>query len=244
MRGAALLAGFVSLAVAWLVPLHELMPGPFSAHMTMHMAVVAAAAPLVALGLAGGRLDPVRRLPRLFAPLPASIVELVVVRAWHAPALHHAARHEPAFLVLEQGSFLASALLVWLAAFGGNRESRPGRSAAGIVALLLTSMHMTLLGALLSLPPRALYAHHGVARGLSPLEDQHLGGAIMLAAGGIVYLAGGLVLAIELLGQGGSAAAHAGKRGSVQNAAREAARGGAGDIPPAARRARRRGALR
>ncbi|HEX6623277.1 MAG TPA: cytochrome c oxidase subunit II [Pyrinomonadaceae bacterium] len=45
----------------------------FFAHMTMHMGVVALAAPLVALGVAGARFDPVRRAPALFAPVSASI---------------------------------------------------------------------------------------------------------------------------------------------------------------------------
>jgi putative membrane protein len=74
------------------------------------------------------------------------------------------------------------------------------RSFAGPrLALLLTSMHMTLLGALLALPPRALYSHHAEGGALTPLEDQHLGGAIMLVAGGIAYLAGGLALTVEIL---------------------------------------------
>jgi putative membrane protein len=201
-------AGAAVLACAWLLPLGDFIPGPFSAHMTMHMAVVALGAPLVALGLAGGALDPVRRMPALLPAVPLSIVELVVVWAWHAPALHHAARHETVYFVLEQGSFFASALLVWFAAFGGDARLRGARAASGLVALLLTSMHMTLLGALLALPMRTLYAHHHAAPGsLDPLADQHLGGAIMLVAGGVAYLAGGLALAAELLRSPGGVAA-------------------------------------
>ena len=71
------------------------------------------------------------------------------------------------------------------------------RAAAGVVALLLTSMHMTLLGALLALSPRPLYAHAG--HGPSALDEQHLGGAIMLGVGGVSYLAGGLWLSVRLL---------------------------------------------
>jgi putative membrane protein len=64
----------------------------------------------------------------------------------------------------------------------------------------LTSMHMTLLGALLALTPRALYAGHGSAgSGIGAVEDQHLGGAIMLIVGGVSYLAGALVLMGEWL---------------------------------------------
>lgn len=200
MRVALSALGLVTLLCAWLGPLGELLPGPFAAHMTMHMGVVAVAAPLLAFGVCGTRFDPVRRAPALFAPVPASVLELVVVWAWHAPLLHHVARHSALGLWLEQGSFVLSGLLLWLSAFGGDAEQREQRRGAGILALLLTSMHMTLLGALLALPPRPLYAHvHGVSR-LSPLDDQHLGGAIMLGVGGIVYLLGGLWLTASLLG--------------------------------------------
>ncbi len=125
-----------------------------------------------------------------------------MVWARHAPAPHHAARHSAAWLAIEQGMFLASGLFVWLAAFGGDARRGGGRSAAGVIGLLLTSMHMTLLGALLALTPRPLYhhaAHAGGGHGLSPLDDQHLGGAIMLLAGGIAYLLGGLWLMVGLL---------------------------------------------
>jgi putative membrane protein len=163
------------------------------------MGVVAVAAPLLTLGMAGRRYDPVRQVPWLFAPLPASALELVVVWAWHTPALHHAARHGLVGLVVEQGSFLLAGLLVWLSAFGGAAEQRGNRTAAGVVGLLLTAMHMTLLGALLALTPRPLYAHAESFAGLTALEDQHLGGAIMLLVGGVSYLCGGLWLTVGLL---------------------------------------------
>jgi len=195
----ALLAGLAVLAAAWLGPLPALAPRYFSAHMTMHMAVVAIAAPLIALGVSGGRLDLTYRYPALFSPIPASLLELLVVWVWHAPALHHAARSSVAGLVLEQGAFLLSGLLVWLAAFGSESARSGIRAGAGVVALLLTSMHMTLLGALLALAPRALYTHGAIHTGRSPLDEQHLGGAIMLAVGGASYLAGGLWLSVRLL---------------------------------------------
>jgi putative membrane protein len=194
--------GIATLACAWFLPLRQILPGSFSAHMTMHMAVVAVAAPLLALGVAGGPFDPVRRAPRLFPPIRASLIELFVVWVWHAPALHHAAGRSAAILVVEQASFLASGLFVWLAALGGDAHARANRAGNGIVALLLTAMHMTLLGALLALPPRPLYAHgdhsaHGTMS--ATLSEQHLGGAIMLIGGAVAYLAGGLWLTLEVL---------------------------------------------
>jgi putative membrane protein len=196
-RRCLLAAGLFVLAVCWFVPWRQLVPGGFAAHMIVHMGVVAIAAPLVALGLAGGPADPVRRVPSLFPPIPISIIELLVVWAWHAPALHHGARHSTALFWLEQVSFLAAGLAVWLAAFGGAPHARADRRAAGIVALLLTFMHMTLLGALLGLSPRALYDHPGPTA--ESLVDQHLGGVLMVLAGAVSYLAGGLWLMIDML---------------------------------------------
>lgn len=199
MRASLLGLGGLVLALAWWLPLEAALPGPFSTHMTIHMSVVAIAAPLLAAGVAGGPLDPARRYPGLFPPIAASLVELLVVWIWHAPALHLAARASDAVHLLEQGSFLGSGLWLWLSALGGDARRRTERAAFGIVALLLTAMHMTLLGALLALPPRPLYGGPGHLAVGAALRDQHLGGAIMLAVGGVAYLLGGLLLARALL---------------------------------------------
>lgn len=199
MRRALLICGALTLAAVWLGPLPQLARQSFWAHMTMHMGVVAVAAPLLVLGVAGGRLDPVPKAPALFAPVPASVLELIAVWAWHAPALHHRARHDTLGLAAEQGTFLLVGLFLWLSALGGDVRRRAGRSATGVVGLLLTSMHMTLLGALLALTPRPLYSHMDGIAGLTPLQDQHIGGAIMLLVGGVSYLLGGLWLTAGLL---------------------------------------------
>jgi len=200
MRRVSLAIGLLVLAAAWLGPLPALASRAFFAHMVMHVAVIAVAAPLIGVGLAGSTVDPARRWPALFAPLPASAIEFVVVWAWHAPALHHAARELPGALIAEQGSFLACGLLLWLSAFGGADVLRATRAGAGIAGLLATSMHMTLLGTLLALAGRPLYAHAGAdPAGLTPLEDQQLGGMIMLLVGGAAYLIGGLCLLAGLL---------------------------------------------
>jgi putative membrane protein len=129
-----------------------------------------------------------------------SIFEFAVVWVWHAPAFHGAARHQIAVLVLEQASFLAAGLLLWLAVCGGDQAQRLFRRGAGIAALLFTSMHMTLLGALFALASRPLFVHAPEASPVSSLlADQHLGGAIMLLVGGAAYLLGGLWLTAGVL---------------------------------------------
>ena len=196
-RPLSLMLGLATLAAVWLGPLPAMADQLFVGHMVMHVMVVAVAAPLLAIGMAGGRMDVSSRIPVLFSPILASVVELFVVWAWHVPALHHIARTSMAAQVLEQASYLAVGLLVWLAAFGSVRHRRP---LAGIAGLLLTSMHMTLLGVLLAMSGKVLFEHTGSAlAGLSPLEDQQLGGVIMLIFGGTAYLLGGLCLLAGLL---------------------------------------------
>jgi putative membrane protein len=189
MRPGPLLAGLAALALIWTSPLLGPDRDSFTAHMLAHMGVVAIAAPLIALGL-----------PRLRPPIgavPASILELAVVWLWHAPALRAAAEVSPAVTALEQATFLAAGVLLWRASLAAG--------AAGAFALLLTSMHMTLLGALLSLTPRPLYGEGAVSclgLSLAAGQDQALGGTLMLLIGAGVYLAGGLALMAGELGRG------------------------------------------
>ena len=61
--------GLLALGAAWLGPLPALAAHAFAAHMTIHIIVVAVAAPLIAIGLAGRTFDPAARAPWLFAPV-------------------------------------------------------------------------------------------------------------------------------------------------------------------------------
>lgn len=201
MRAASFLLACLLLLGAWSGPLPEMTMSSFAAHMVLHVTLVAIAAPLIAVAVAGTRFDPTFHAPWLFAPLTALVIEFFVVWGWHAPSPHLAARLTHEGFVAEQVSFLCAGLLVWLSAFGGLAHDR-GRAAGGVAAMLLTSMHMTLLGALFLLAPRVLCTPpteiEGVLR-LTPLQDQQVGGTLMLAVGGLAYLAGGLVLARRLL---------------------------------------------
>jgi putative membrane protein len=200
MRAASIALAAAVLSAAWLGPLPALSTRSFAAHMTIHIAVVAVAAPLAALALAGTAADPVRRVPLLAAPIQASLFELAVVWAWHLPVLHRAARAESWTFALEQGSFAFAGFLLWMAALGGNPEQRRLRAGSSVAALLFTSMHMTLAGALFALANRPLFQHASGADALSALADQQLGGVIMLLVGGVSYLAGGLALTAVALG--------------------------------------------
>ena len=171
MRRASLIGGLCVLALVWLGPLLTAWRESLAAHMLAHMGVIALAAPLLALGLAGRMpmampgafpllTETRKRSSSLFlrnsgrktaahsswncsglAPVIASLVEFIVVWAWHAPAARLWAETATAGTIAEQLSFLGAGLFLWLSCLAGDNTSLS--RATGAFGLLLTSMHMT-----------------------------------------------------------------------------------------------------
>ncbi len=172
--------GLALLGVLWLLPLDDWLSADFPKHMLRHMGLVAVVTPLLVLGF------PRLTAPFALSPLLGAVAEFAVVWGWHLPGLHGFADRTAPGLVLEQGSFLIAGLLVWA---GALRAAQPLAGAGG---LLLTSMHMTLLGALILLAPRDLYA--AICGRAPDLVAQQMGGLMMLGIGTPIYLIVGLVL--------------------------------------------------
>lgn len=190
--------GFALLAGLWLGPLPAMSRTAFSAHMILHLGVVALVAPLLAIGLsrAGFRVD---RLEHAGAwTTIAFVFEMVVVWGWHAPSLHEAAARHLGMFMLQQISFLAVGLAVWVLAFA---TRTPGAMALAIFGFFLTFTHMTMLGMLLILAPTLIYPPELCigAFGFEALDDQAFGGMLMVGWGGLAYLLGALVLGSKLL---------------------------------------------
>lgn len=204
-----LYAGLAVLATAWLTPLPQLAAPGLAGRMLVNVAVTALAAPLIA-----GALVTVRklmaRLPRtLVSPMPAALVQFAVLWLWHVPILQGLGRLSPWVWAAGQASLLVAALLLWTTAL---RTPGPteGRAGAGILALLVTAMHMALLGTLLAFSPQPLYTYAIESLGdvYAQLGSQRTGGMFILL-GGLVHLAGGLYLAGRLLRQPAAAVATA-----------------------------------
>ena len=206
MRRFCLLLGLGCLAFIWLGPLLSVWRSSFAAHMLAHMGAVAVAAPLVGIGVSGWWPGRARAgTAALALPLIASLVELIVVWGWHAPALRALAETSTIITVIEQASFFLTGLLLWVFCIGAANAGRSVVQAAGIFSLFVTSIHMTLLGALLALSPRPLYGAEDVTcfgLVLNAQQDQEIGGVMMLVIGGVVYLAGGLTLLGKVLTDG------------------------------------------
>jgi putative membrane protein len=172
--------GLAVLALAWGAPLMRWTGAEFPAHMVQHMAIVAIAAPLLVLGFP----ELARRLS--IGPLAGTVFEFLVVWGWHLPVLYGFAFWRTGGLVLEQGMFLAAGLAVW----SGALHARHPLAGAG--AMLLTFMHMTLLGALLTLAGRDVYAE--ICGRAPDIGAQQWGGLVMLIIGTPAYLLAGLWL--------------------------------------------------
>ena len=194
-----LVVGLVLLLGLWAGPLPERARVSFSAHMILHLSVMLGAAPLLALGFARLRRMP-RNAPWIWVAVPAALVELGVVWGWHAPALHEAAALVPWIFALQQLSFLGAGIAVWLPGLAASGRAGAG---AGALAMLMSFMHMSMLGVLLTTAPGLIYPPELClgAFGPDPIDDQRLGGVLMAIGGGTPYLAGGIAFAHRFIAE-------------------------------------------
>jgi putative membrane protein len=182
----ALGAGFVLAALCLVVPLVP--RGEVSTSMALHIAAMNVVAPTIATIVA---LTGFAMLPRQFL-WPVAAAQLVLLVAWHLPAMHAvtaaAAGFHAAFLV----ALLAGATLFWLALLTCRGSDRW----RAIFALLITGKVACLLGALLIFAPQAVYAHHGMP---GDVTDQQVAGLLMIVACPLSYVVAGVVLAAQWL---------------------------------------------
>jgi len=186
-RPLAFAAALAVAAILFVSPFCALTSALFSARVVHHLLLTIALAPLILLAL-----------PRFTVRGPGGLwvgLHIIVFWFWHAPQAYSAALSSHFVYWAMQVSILGSALLFWA-------WLRQSGIASAIAALLATTVAMGLLGALLTFAGQPLYAPHfrsTSAWGLTPLDDQQLGGLIMWAPGGGFYLAAALLLAARWL---------------------------------------------
>lgn len=205
--------GWLFLAGALISPLHEMGESLFSAHMVQHEILMLLAAPLLVMSrplavflhalpfgwrrTAGywSKTPAVKTSWRMLTrPFPAWLLHAAALWVWHYPRFFDATLSNDWIHALQHLSFFLSALLFWWSLFHG-----AGKNAHGMAVLYVftTGIHTGILGALLTLsghPWYPVYQHTTAAWGLTPLEDQQLGGVVMWVPASLVYLATGLAL--------------------------------------------------
>lgn len=178
-RPGPFVAGVLAATFAVVSPLCPLSVALFAGRAAQHDIITLLAAPLIAWGL--GR--PVRR-PR---PLLAASVFALALWAWHAPALYDATFHYDALYWAMHASLGAGALWLWTEVLDRAPEAHIPR----MTAVLVSCLQEGVLGALLTLSPRPMFAVHAATTwpfGLSPEQDQALGGALMWIPGALAFL--------------------------------------------------------
>jgi putative membrane protein len=190
--------GWALGTLALVSPLCPLSVALFSARVGQHMVLVALVAPLIALGrpdavVSGwlGRTG-VARQPR---PVAAAAALAGALWLWHAPAFYTATfQSDLTYWAMHLTTF-GAALWFWTELLG----SSDGRLGGFALATVMTTGQMGLLGALITFAVEPLYPPHAsttYAWGLTPLQDQQLGGVLMWIPAGVIF-AGGLALAFS-----------------------------------------------
>jgi putative membrane protein len=218
-RVVAFAAGSATLVVALMSPLHALGGVLFSAHMTQHEILISIAAPLLVLGRpvipflwalpmehrralgewSRGRIAS-RVWEALTTPSVAFALQAIALWTWHLPGPYQATLTSDLMHSLQHASFVLAALLFWWTILGGSRgELARGRA---ILYLFVTALETGALGALLTFAPSLWYPAYAATTGpwgLTPLEDQQLGGLIMWIPGSLAYLVAALAIFGEWL---------------------------------------------
>ena len=206
--------GWLALFIALVSPVHAWGRVLFSAHMSQHEILMLVAAPLLVLGrpliafLWALPLNWSRRLGNaaknvwvnrvwrtLTIPLVAWLVHAIALWTWHIPAFFEATLYSETVHTFQHLSFLLSALLFWWAIIHGPQGAM-GYGAA-VLYLFTTSVHSGALGALITVAGSVWYPSYApltASWGLTPLEDQQLGGLIMWIPASLVYVIAGLAL--------------------------------------------------
>ena len=213
-EAACFASGWFALFVALVSPLHPWGAVLFSAHMTQHEILMLVAAPLMVLGTP--MVVFLRALPSSWAqslarfgnsspwrsfwtaistPFAAFVIHGAILWLWHVPALFQATLTSEWVHALQHSSFLFSALLFWWAVV--HVKDRVMGYGAAILYMFTTALHSGILGALITFAAGVWYPAYAKTTpwwGLTPMEDQQLGGLIMWIPAGIVYIIAGLAL--------------------------------------------------
>lgn len=183
---------FAVLLAALVSPLYALGENTFFwAHMLVHVLVGDAAPLLAVLAVSAALLGPVGRALRPVPPVALLLLWALNLYLWHLPALYGAAlAHEPVHL-LQHVFFFCTGLALWSAVI----EPLPLRAnlATGWKLLYLVAIQLLMMGLAMVFVWSSTvfydrYASAAPTWGLSALDDQRLGGMVMLAEGSVVLI--------------------------------------------------------
>jgi putative membrane protein len=192
LQAAAFAGAMVALLAALVSPIDGLGEDYlFSAHMVQHVLLGDVAPLLLLLALSRVIMRPAtRRLMRVeralgpFAsPITGIVLWLGIVYLWHVPVLYDAATEHPGVHLLQHLSFFAAGIALWwpLIQPVPMRRRLTGLQPLGYIGAAKAGL--AALGIYLAWSTSALYPYYEHTPriwSLSPVEDQNVGGVIMM----------------------------------------------------------------
>ncbi len=191
-------AGLVVMFLTLNGPVHDISDYYlFSGHMVQHLLLTIIVPPLLLMGTPGWMLRPALGIPAVNAfaravtpATTAFTIFNVVLAGWHLPPLYNSAMFYHEVHILQHLMFLVASVVMWWPMLSPLPElprlSYPGQM---LYSFLLT-LPMTVISIFIVYADHVLYPAYASAPrlwGLSPLEDQRLGGLIMWIPGGLFF---------------------------------------------------------
>lgn len=222
VRLASFLAGLMILWLALGPPMDDFADALLSAHMVEHLLLMSVVPPLLLYGLpivpilrglpAPFRrhvvspllcLSPLRAFGRwILNPIVAWIAMNSAFLVWHVPSAYNFALRNEGWHIVEHLCFLVTSILFWWCILRP-WPTKANRTNWGILIYLVSAdVVNTLLSAFLAFCNRPVYSYYtdrANSFGVSPLEDQVLGAAIMWVIGSLAFLIPAMVITVELL---------------------------------------------
>ena len=168
----------------------------FSVHMAQHLVLTLMFPPLLLLGLPGWLVEPlvrpaaIRRVAGVLThPVVAAMIFTATIAVWHLSPYYDLMMRDHNVHIATHLMFMATATLMWWPVMSPVPEVLP-RLGYGLAMLylFLVGIPMQIVAALITLSGSVLYPWYAVAPrmwGLSPLDDQQLGGLLMWVPGNL-----------------------------------------------------------
>ncbi|MCE9602581.1 MAG: cytochrome c oxidase assembly protein [Gemmatimonadetes bacterium] len=198
LQRACLIAGLGAMFGTLNGPLHDISDYYlFTGHMVQHLVLTFVTPPLLLLGTPGWMLRPALRSRPVAAfarfvttPRAAFAIFNLTLATWHLPPLYNSAMYYHPVHIGQHLMFLVTAVIVWWPLLSPLPElprlSYPGQ----MLYSFLMTLPMTVVSIFIVYSDHVLYPAYASAPrlwGLSPLEDQRLGGLIMWIPGGLFF---------------------------------------------------------
>jgi putative membrane protein len=192
---------FVALATIFLSLngwLHDLSDSYlFSAHMVQHLVLTLVAPPLLILGTPGWMLRPALRW-RGVGPVArfvtsartAFVLFNLVIIAWHLPGMYEFAMEHHNIHIVQHLCFMVAATLMWWPILSPMPELPRLSYPLQMLYLFLMTIPMSIVAVCIAYADHALYPFYAAAPriwGITPMQDQLIGGLIMWIPGGLFF---------------------------------------------------------